>query len=138
MSPQAAIRVSFPSLAWLKKYPLHPQVLRQIVVERHFRHVTPRAGGRKYGVLDPIVRKTSGKVGYGKKYESKDAFFRNNTVELGPNLVARVDAFLKDSRPIGEVPKLIHQPTGWMLPVDPKNRAFYLSYGVALPSNRFF
>ena len=75
-------------------------MLRQVIIERHFRHVTPRAGGRKHGILDPIAQKTSGSVGYGKRYESKDAFYRNNTMELGPNLVARMDSFIKESRPI--------------------------------------
>jgi hypothetical protein len=39
--------------------------MRQIVVERRYRHVVAK-DGRVYGVLDPLARKTSGKAAPGK------------------------------------------------------------------------
>ena len=67
---------------------MYAQALRQVVVERQCRHWVTKNGGRKYGVLGALVRKTSGQVALGKKCESKDAF------ELGPALVARMDDFI--------------------------------------------
>jgi len=75
------------------------QTLRQIMVERHYRTIK-LAKGPKYSVLEPLPRKTSGQVGMGKRYESKDAYFMNNAVHLGEALKARIEDFLKTWRPI--------------------------------------
>ena len=59
-----------------------PEAIRQIMVNRHLRTVKPKENKAEvYMVLEPMPRKTTGT---NRKFESLDAFIRNNTQHLGP------------------------------------------------------
>ena len=77
------------------------QAIRQIQVHRHYRVVQPtNSNFPPYAVLEPLVRKNCGKSGPGKRYESLEAYVRNNSLQLGPAVRRRVDEFITHHRPI--------------------------------------